>query len=60
MYDVPPHIRPPPPNEDDYEPQIDPVTYEGEFLQESRGCASRPRRRTPTVTACAGWAWPSS
>ena len=37
VYDVRPHLRPPPPNEDDYEPQINPVTYDGEFFQESCG-----------------------
>src|ERR1041385_999386 len=36
IYDVPPHIRPPPPNEEDYVPHIDPETYEGEFFQETR------------------------
>src|SRR3954467_12366566 len=36
VYDVPPHVRPPPPGEDDYEPHIDPDTYEGEFFQETR------------------------
>ena len=38
--------RPPPPNEDDYEPQIDPVTYEGEFFQESRGVRHRLGNRS--------------
>ena len=36
MYDVLPRVRPPPPDEEDYEPHIDPVTYEGEFFQETR------------------------
>ena len=43
VFDVPPHLRPPPPNEDDYEPQIDPITYDGEFFQESRGVRRRTR-----------------
>ena len=43
VYDVPPHLRPPPPNEEDYEPQIDPITYDGEFFQESRGVRRRLR-----------------
>src|ERR1043165_9581838 len=43
VYDVPPHLRPPPPNEEDYEPQIDPLTYDGEFFQESRGVRRRLR-----------------
>src|SRR3989337_1526087 len=30
------HMRPPPPNEEDYEPHINPDTYEGEFFQETR------------------------
>jgi len=33
---VPPHLRPPPPNEEDYVPHINPETYEGEFFQETR------------------------
>lgn len=41
VYDVPPHLRPPPPNVDDYGPQIDPVMYDGEFFQESRGVRRR-------------------
>jgi len=36
MYDVPPRGKPPLPNEEDYEPHIDLVTYEGEFFQETR------------------------
>ncbi len=43
VFDVPPHLRPPPPNEDDYEPQIDPITYDGEFFQESRGVRRHTR-----------------
>ena len=33
---MPPRLRPPPPNEEDYEPHINPDTYEGEFFQETR------------------------
>ena len=36
VYEVPPHFRPPPLNEDDYEPHINLDTYEGEFFQETR------------------------
>ena len=36
VYEVPPRVRPPPPNEEDYEPHINPNTYEGEFFQETR------------------------
>ena len=36
VYEVPPHVRPPPPNEENYEPHINPDTYEGEFFQETR------------------------
>ena len=36
IYEVLPHFRPPPLNEDDYEPHINPDTYEGEFFQETR------------------------
>ena len=32
---VPPRVRPPPPNEEDYEPHINLDTYEGEFFQET-------------------------
>ena len=33
---MPPHVRPPPPNEEDYEPHINQDTYdEGEFFQET-------------------------
>ena len=35
VYEVPPCVRPPPPNEDDYAPHINPDTYEGEFFQET-------------------------
>ena len=34
---MPPHVRPPPPNEEDYECHINQDTYdEGEFFQETR------------------------
>jgi hypothetical protein len=46
VYDVPPHLRPPPPNEDDYEPHINPETYEGEFFQETRSLKKRFRNRS--------------
>jgi hypothetical protein len=46
VYDVPPHIRPPPPNEEDYLPHIDPETYEGEFFQETRVIKKRFRNRS--------------
>ena len=36
IYEVPPRVRPPPPNEDDYEPHINLEKYEGEFFQETR------------------------
>ena len=37
VYEVPPRVRPPPPNEEDYEPHINQDTYdEGEFFQETR------------------------
>ena len=39
VYEVPPRVRPPPPNEDDYAPDINPNTYEGEFFQET--CISK-------------------
>jgi hypothetical protein len=41
VYEVPPRVRPPPPNEEDYEPHINPDTYEGEFFQET--CLSKKR-----------------
>ena len=47
---MPPHVRPPPPNEEDYEPHINPDTYEGEFFQETcmikkcfRNCSTQPQ-----------------
>ena len=33
---MPPRVRPHPPNEEDYEPHINPDTYEGESFQETR------------------------
>ena len=37
IYEVPPRVRPLPPNEEDYEPHINQDTYdEGEFFQETR------------------------
>ena len=37
VYEVTPRVRPPPPNEEDYEPHINQDTYdEGEFFQETR------------------------
>ena len=36
VYEVPPCVRPPPPNEEDYEPHINPDTYDGAFFQETR------------------------
>ena len=41
VYEVPPRVSPPPPNEEDYEPHINPDTYEGEFFQET--CLSKKR-----------------
>ena len=35
VYEVPPCVRPPPPNEEDYEPHINLDTYAGEFFQET-------------------------
>ena len=49
VYEVSPRVRPPPPNEEDYEPHINQDTYdEGEFFQET--CLSKKRfmnRSTP-------------
>ena len=36
VYEVPPRARLSPPKEEDYEPHINPDTYEGEFFQETR------------------------
>ena len=37
VYEVPPRVRPPPPNEEDYERHINQDTYDkGEFFQETR------------------------
>ena len=41
VYEVPPRVRPPPSNEEDYKPHINPDTYEGEFFQET--CLSKKR-----------------
>jgi hypothetical protein len=46
VYDVPPHFRPPPLNEDDYDPHINPDTYEGEFFQETRVSKKRFKNRS--------------
>ena len=46
VYEVPPHVRPPPPNEEDYEPHINPDTYEGEFFQETRLSKKRFKNRS--------------
>jgi len=43
---VPPRVRPPPPNEEDYEPHINPATYEGEFFQETRLSKKRFKNRS--------------
>ena len=43
---MPPHVRPPPPNEEDYEPHINPDTYEGEFFQEKRVPKKRFKNRS--------------
>lgn len=42
VYDVPPHRKHPPPNEEDYEPRINPDTYDGEFFQEEHVPRGRP------------------
>jgi len=44
---VPPRVRPPPPNEEDYEPHINPDTYEGEFFQETRLSKKRFKNCSP-------------
>ena len=41
VYEVLPRVRPPPPNEEDYEPHINSYTNEGEFFQET--CLSKKR-----------------
>jgi hypothetical protein len=46
VYEVPPHVRPPPPNEEDYEPHINPDTYDGEFFQETRLSKKRFKNRS--------------
>ena len=45
VYEVPPHVRPPLPNEQDYEPHINPDTYDGEFFQETRLSKKRFKNR---------------
>ena len=46
IYEVPPRVRPPPSNEEDYEPHINPDTYEGEFFQETRLSKKRFKKRS--------------
>jgi hypothetical protein len=47
VYEVPPRVRPPPPNEKDYEPHINQDTYdEGEFFQETRLSKKRFKNRS--------------
>ena len=46
IYEVPPRVRPPPPNEEDYEPHINPDIYEGEFFQETRLSRKRFKKRS--------------
>ena len=46
VYEVPPHFRPPTLNEEDYEPHINPDTYEGEFFQETRMSKKRFKNRS--------------
>jgi len=46
VYEVPPRVRPPPPNEEDYEPHINPDTYEGQFFQETRLSKKRFKNRS--------------
>jgi hypothetical protein len=41
VYEVPPHSKHPSPNEEDYQPHIDPDTYDGEFFQEEHGPRGR-------------------
>ena len=41
VYDVPPHRKHPSPSEEDYQPHIDPDTYDGEFFQEEHGPRGR-------------------
>ena len=46
VYEVPPRVGPPPPNEKDYEPHINQDTYnEGEFFQET--CLSKKTFQEP-------------
>jgi len=46
IYEVLPHFRPPPLNEEDYEPHINQDTYEGEFFQETRISKKRFKNRS--------------
>ena len=43
---MPPRVRPPHPSEEDYEPHINPDTYEGEFFQETRLSKKRFKNRS--------------
>ena len=45
VYEVPPRARLSPPKEEDYEPHINPDTYEGEFFQETRLSKKRFKNR---------------
>ncbi len=45
VYVVPPHLKPPLPNEQDYEPHINRDTYDGEFFQETRLSKKRFKNR---------------
>ena len=47
IYEEPPRVRPPPPNEEDYEPHINPDTYEGELFQETHLSKKRFKNRSP-------------
>ena len=47
VYEVSPRVRPPPPNEEDYEPHVNPDTYEGELFQETRLTKKRFKNRSP-------------
>ena len=53
VYEVPPRARLSPPKEEDYEPHINPDTYEGEFFQETRLSKKRIKNRvTSLVLLC--------
>ena len=45
VYEVPPRVRPPPLDEEDYEPHINPDTYDTEFFQETRHSKKRYNNR---------------